>query len=370
MRYLSTDYPSILQAIDVIEPIAYAQTRNYLNGKVTYLSPYLSRGVISTRQILQHLILQKFTFSEVKVLLQELAWRDYYQRIWQEKGAQINQNIFQLTRQFHTNLLPTSILEATTGITVIDTAIQQMYQTGYMHNHCRMYTASMACNVAQTHWLIPAKWMYYYLMDGDWASNALSWQWVAGTFSSKQYVANQENMNRFTGTRQYHTFLDVPYEQLPLQIIPQVLQHRSSLQLSTTLPNHLPPLQINPLLPTLIYNYYNLSATWHQHTLANRILLLEPALFQQYPVSDKCIHFALELAQNIPGIQCFAGSFEALINLTGKSTIIYREHPLNQHYQGEIEPREWMVPEVKGYFPSFFSYWKKITKKLESYFQP
>ena len=64
MRYLSTDYPSILQAIDVIEPIAYAQTRNYLNGKVTYLSPYLSRGVISTRQILQHLILQKLLLAK------------------------------------------------------------------------------------------------------------------------------------------------------------------------------------------------------------------------------------------------------------------------------------------------------------------
>jgi deoxyribodipyrimidine photo-lyase len=83
-----------------------------------------------------------------------------------------------------------------------------------------MYTAALACDMAQTHWLKPTQWMYYYLLDGDWASNALSWHWVAGTFSKKQYVANQENINKYTGTYQTNTYLDVSHDALPLKEIP------------------------------------------------------------------------------------------------------------------------------------------------------
>ena len=55
-----------------------------------------------------------------------------------------------------------------------------------------MYIASIICNTAKCHWKIPAKWFYYHLKDGDWGSNALSWQWVCGTNSGKKYYANQK----------------------------------------------------------------------------------------------------------------------------------------------------------------------------------
>mgnify|MGYP000380202181 CR=1 FL=1 len=105
-----------------------------------------------------------------------------------------------------------SILEANTGIKAIDTAITSFYNNGYLHNHLRMYIASLACNVAQSHWNFPAKWMYYHLLDADWASNALSWQWVAGTNSNKKYIANQDNINKYCHTKQSNTFLDISYD--------------------------------------------------------------------------------------------------------------------------------------------------------------
>lgn len=368
MNSFTTSYPAIKRLIAAINPIAYASTRNYVQGKVTYLSPYLSRGVISTQQILQHLLQQKYTFQQVEVLVRELAWRDYYQRVWQAKGTQINQDMFPGLRHFTYTEMPTALVTGQTGITAIDEAIANLYQTGYMHNHCRMYTAAIACNIAQTHWQTPAKWMYYHLLDGDWASNALSWQWVAGTFSRKIYVANQENINQYTGTTQYHTWLDVPYTQLPPASVPQVLQQRSTVSLQTPLPSATEHIDIQPNWPTLIYNYYNIDPNWHAHTAANRILLLEPALFQQYPVGEKPLQWALQLAQNIPGLQYFVGNFNALTTQLGNSTCIYKEHPLNQHYTGIMEDREWMVPEVKGYFPSFFQYWKKIVPILKKQF--
>ena len=73
---------------------------------------------------------------------------------------------FPITNDF----LSKAIVDAKTGITAIDKSILKLYDIGYMHNHLRMYVASIACNIAQSHWMFPAKWMYYYLLDADWAS--------------------------------------------------------------------------------------------------------------------------------------------------------------------------------------------------------
>ena len=68
--------------------------------------------------------------------------------------------------------------------------------------------------------------------------------------------------------------------------------------------------------------------------------------------------------QNIPDIKLFTGSFQALQEQFSDATIYYKEHPLTQHYKGIQEPRKWMFPEVTGYYPSFFAYWKKCEKYL------
>ena len=125
-----------------------------------------------------------------------MAWRDYWQKKWQISG---NIDIDLKTKQHPVlkNKIPSSIIEHCSTITAIDKGIKELYETGYMHNHLRMYTAAICCNIGQYHWLKPAKWMYYHLLDGDWGSNALSWQWVAGTNSHKKYIANQENINKY-----------------------------------------------------------------------------------------------------------------------------------------------------------------------------
>ena len=72
----------------------------------------------------------------------------------------------------------------------------------------------------------------------------------------------------------------------------------------------------------------------------------------------------LGLAENIEGLQVFTGEFEKLKSMTGSNPIYYKEHPLNGHYEGEEDARDWMFT-VKGYFPSFFGFWKKCRKELK-----
>ena len=358
-----TTYKEILKRIDAIDPVAYACTRNYADGAVSYLSPYLSRGVISTRFVMESLIEKGFTFSAMEKFLQELAWRDYWQQIWNTVGNDINHDLKHVQKDVNHHQLPLAIENAKTGIEVIDQGITDLKKGGYMHNHMRMYVASIACNIGKGHWKVPAKWMYYHLLDGDWASNALSWQWVAGTNANKKYIANQENINKYFYSNQKQTFVDVSYEELSKMDCPEPLKEICKPECKPELPESR-PLQVDPSLPTLIYNYYNLDPSWRKEGQANRILLLEPEVFEKYPVSNQCMEFVLSLAENIPGIQVFTGSFNDLKTMYELNAIFFKQHPLNKHYEGTEVPRDWMS-SVEGYYDSFFKFWKYVKKELK-----
>lgn len=356
-----TEYHSILDSLNRVDPIKYGRTRNYVNGNVTYLSPYISRGVISTKQVLELVLTKGIKISQIESFVKELCWRDYFQLVGQTRN--LNQDIRQPQQPIFNYEIPSAIINCQTGITGIDQAIEQLYHNGYMHNHCRMYVASVVCNVAKSHWLHPAQWMYYHLLDGDWASNACSWQWVAAANSSRKYFANQENINKYTNTNQVNTFLDKTYAELERMETPHQLLSTQKITLETVLPvsEHL---NIDDTICTFIYNYYNLDPLWHASERGNRILLLEPDLFAQFPVSKTCIDFVIELSKNIPNIQVYVGSFESLVQAFPIKNCYFKEHPLNVHYVGIEEPRDWITDRVSGYYPSFFCYWKKVERLI------
>lgn len=359
MSVFETDYKVILQKIEEIDPIKYGHSRNYIDGAVTYLSPYISRGVISTKQVLESVIRKGYKLDQIESFVKELCWRDYFQRVGQVRN--LNEDIKQAQLQVSNYSISKAVVNATTGILGIDKAIEELYESGYMHNHFRMYTASIVCNVAKSHWRLPSKWMYYHLLDGDFASNNCSWQWVAGANSSKKYYANQENINKYAHTNQANTFLDIPYEDLPQIKTPKELVETIEIDLVTILPFK-EELSVNIELPSYIYNYYNLDPLWHQHEKGNRILLLEPSFFEAYPVSEKCMKFMFDLAQNIPDIQVYVGSFDSLKTEYHLEHFVFKEHQLNIGYEGIEEQRDWICDELTGYFPSFFTYWKKVEK--------
>lgn len=367
---LVTEYDLIIEKVQRINPILYAKTRNYINGAVTYLSPYISRGVISVKQVQETVLSKGYKPYEVEKFLQELAWREYYQRIWQAKKHLIWQDLKQPQPDTLHHQMISALQNAATGINTIDEQINHLYTTGYMHNHIRMYLASIACNIAKAHWRQPAQWLYYHLLDGDIASNNCSWQWVAGAFASKKYYCNQANINQYTHSNQQHTFLDQLYEQLPLLPVPYTLKEISSLQLQTALPaSTIPVIDISK--PTLLYNSYNLDPLWRKNENANRVLLLEPSHFSQYPVSSTVLDFIIRLAKNIPCIQVYCGEVAVLeslyqkTKLTAGQTFIAKEHPAFSYYPGIKDERDWMFPQVTGYYPSFFSFWKHCERHLK-----
>ncbi len=366
----TTDYELIVKKINEINPIKYTKTRNFLNGDITYLSPYISRGVISTKQVMDIVLKNGYTFLETEKLIQELAWREYYQKVWQVKKELIWDDLKQAQPGVSHHEMLTSLMNRNTGIQVIDEQINQLYEYGYIHNHIRMYLASIACNIGKAHWQKPAKWLYYHLLDGDIASNNCSWQWVAGSFSSKKYYCNQENINKYTHTYQTGSFLDNSYEQIASIQVPDSLAATTSLPLNTILPETILP-TLDLTIPTLLYNTYNLDPTWRVNENVNRILLLEPSHFKVNPVSEKVIHFVLELSKNIPDLQVFVGEIAEILALHKESKleitkiIISKEHPAFEYYPGIKDERDWMFASVKGYYSSFFKFWEKCQQSVQ-----
>ena len=358
------DYNEIIQRIAKINSVKYGSTRNFIDGAVTYLSPYISRGVISTKQVLEEVLKRGYQPEQIEKFIQELAWRDYWQQVWIFKKNNINFDLKNPQTDVTHQEIPNAIVEGLTGINAIDEAINSFYETGYLHNHVRMYIASITCNMGQSHWKYPARWMYYHLLDADWASNALSWQWVAGSNSNKKYVANQDNINKYCYTNQKGTFLDIDYSAFAGMEIPEVLAETTQERLVTPLPQQT-KIEVNESLSTCIYNFYNLDPNWKQDQSLNRILLLEPSVFDVYPISQKSVDFMLKLSENIKGIQIFVGEFHELIEGHQLNEIYFKEHPLNTNYKGTEEARDWMF-NVHGYFSSFFGFWKKCKKQLKT----
>ena len=362
MQLFTTKFDQILNKIDLIDPYKYAVTRNFKNGHVTKLSPYISRGVISTRFIYEKLVEKGFNLKKCEKFIQELAWRDFWQQIWLNKKDLIDEDLKRDQEDVNDFKISKSLVEAKTGIDCIDEEINNLYEFGYMHNHMRMYVASIATNIAKSHWKTPAKWMYYHLLDGDWASNSLSWQWVAGSNSNKKYYANQENVNKYFNSNQKNTFLDNSYEIISSMNVPDEVSEKQDWNLMTIFSNE-NEIKIDNSKPTLLYNYYNIDPNWRKNEDVNRVLIFEPKIFKKYPVSQKCIDFSLSLSKNIKDIQIFFGDIDLLSSKYKVSNFIFKEHPLNLHYKGEEDKRDWLYM-IEGEYLSFFKYWNKIRKKL------
>ena len=200
-----------------VKPDQYARTRNALEGAVTGLSPYLTHGLLSLAEVYRFLNARSPLDAQHKLVF-ELGWRAYYRHVWAYWGDGIHQSLRPglLPDEVYSQTMPNDITEARTGIPAIDMAVRSLYETGYIHNHARMWLASCVVHLRKVHWHVGAQWMLGHLLDGDLASNHLSWQWVAGTGSSKPYLFNAENVAKYTPTDWHSpgTVIDTSYETL------------------------------------------------------------------------------------------------------------------------------------------------------------
>ncbi|MDZ7919175.1 FAD-binding domain-containing protein [Rhodoferax sp.] len=205
--------------IAAVHPDAYARTRNALDGAVSGLSPYISHGFVTLAEVLANVNARHALDIQHKFVY-ELGWRAFFRHVWQHRGAAIWDSLHEgpLPDHAYTPALPEDIRQGRTGVPVVDMAVHTLYTTGTLHNHARMWLASYVVHLRKVHWRAGADWLYAHLLDGDLASNHLSWQWVAGTGSSKPYLFNADNVARFAPAPWHSpgSSIDTSYEALDL----------------------------------------------------------------------------------------------------------------------------------------------------------
>ncbi len=206
-----------LARVSAVQPGDYARSRNAIEGAVTGLSPYITHGLISLPEVLAG-VTAKHSLDVQHKFVFELGWREYFRHVWAFRGEEIFESLREglLPQTSYSALLPADIRQAATGVPVIDMAVRTLYATGYLHNHARMWLSSYIVHMRKVDWRVAADWLYGHLLDGDLASNHLSWQWVAGTGSSKPYLFNADNVARYAPASWHSSgsVIDQSYEAL------------------------------------------------------------------------------------------------------------------------------------------------------------
>lgn len=214
-----------------VDPAHYTKSRNFLTGAVTRLSPYLRYGVLSLAEVRDFVLKKVQHLDEATKLINELGWRDYWQRLY----GKLKDGIWQDQEEYKTGYtpkdytpdLPEDIITSTTGRVCIDNFSRDLREIGYLHNHGRLWLAAYMVHWRRILWQTGAKWFLEHLLDGDPASNNMSWQWVASTFSHKPYFFNRQNLEHYTEgvyCRQCplygHCDFEGNYEQLEQRLFP------------------------------------------------------------------------------------------------------------------------------------------------------
>ncbi|MBT8068596.1 MAG: DNA photolyase [Gammaproteobacteria bacterium] len=191
----------------------YFKSRNFDFGperrsNVSLLSPYVRHRLLLEQELLEA-TLQHHSLSVADKFVQEVFWRTYFKG-WLEHRpdvwADYRTNVAGLIKTLETDsdLLRryTKAIEGKTGIECFDTWIAELQQTGYLHNHTRMWFASIWIFTLGLPWQLGADFFLRHLLDGDPASNTLSWRWVAGLHTKgKMYLALSSNIARYTDNR-------------------------------------------------------------------------------------------------------------------------------------------------------------------------
>jgi deoxyribodipyrimidine photo-lyase len=187
----------------------YAAGRNTDNGTdghahVSLLSPYIRHRLITEREAVQA-VLGKHSLSAAEKYVQEVLWRTYWKGWLEMRPAVWTRFVEERDRMQDSFPNARAITAAETGMTGIDGFddwARELVETGYLHNHARIWFASIWIFTLRLPWTLGADFFLRHLIDADAASNTLSWRWVAGLQTAgKTYLATADNIARFTGGR-------------------------------------------------------------------------------------------------------------------------------------------------------------------------
>ena len=207
--------PSRAKALDRLESFVennlaeYSKLRNFDFGpekrsNVSCLSPYITHGIVNEQEIIKK-SLGKFSFSKNEKFIQEVLWRTYWKgwlelrpNVWSDYLTEL----IKIKENLKNNQNYKNAIEGKTKIDCFNQWVIELKENNYLHNHTRMWFASIWIFTLELPWQLGAEFFMQHLYDGDAASNTLGWRWVAGVQTQgKHYLASEWNIKKFTANR-------------------------------------------------------------------------------------------------------------------------------------------------------------------------
>ena len=187
----------------------YSKLRNFDFGpdnrsNISCLSPYITHGIINELEVIDK-SLKKFSFLKNEKFIQEVLWRVYWKgwlelrpNVWSDYLIELDN----LRDEFKNDQNYLNAIEGKTDIDCFNQWIIELKENNYLHNHARMWFASIWIFTLELPWQLGAEFFMKHLYDGDAASNTLGWRWVAGVQTQgKHYLASEWNIKKFTNNR-------------------------------------------------------------------------------------------------------------------------------------------------------------------------
>ena len=187
----------------------YSKLRNFDFGpqkrsNISCLSPYITHGIINELEVINK-SLKKFSFLKNEKFIQEVLWRVYWKgwlelrpNLWSDYLIELSK----IKNQFLNNKNYLNAIEGKTNIDCFNQWVMELKENNYLHNHTRMWFASIWIFTLDLPWQLGSEFFMQHLYDGDAASNTLGWRWVAGVQTQgKHYLASEWNIKKFTNNR-------------------------------------------------------------------------------------------------------------------------------------------------------------------------
>ena len=199
----------------------YTAKRNFDFGpqnrkNISCLSPYITHRLISEYEVAKK-TLSKYPYQKVEKFIQEIFWRVYWKG-WLELRPKVWTDFVEDTKNIENTNEYEKAINGETNINCFNDWVKELKENNYLHNHTRMWFASIWIFTLKLPWQKGAEFFLRELYDGDAASNTLSWRWVAGIQTKgKNYIAQNWNINKFTNNK----YKDLKLNENPQPIIDQ-----------------------------------------------------------------------------------------------------------------------------------------------------
>lgn len=373
--FLSDDWrggrQEAIRRLNSIDVDTYKRNRDFLNGAVTKLSPYFRYGCLTLKEASDSAH-KRFGIASEK-FVSELGRRDYFRRVWYREGNGIFNNLEESKVLLSDGAMPDFIRQAITGLPCMDGFVHDLMHDGYVHNNARKWFAAYVVHWLKVDWRDAADWFEHYLLDGDKASNHLSWQWVASTFSTKPYFFNKETIARYTGEKYCATCtincpFDASEEMLEEKLFPKT--ELTSITARSVPKQPMGALSTGGAIAVLVHDEMLSAANPLLRNSMPKFFVFDDSLHGKWPL--KRLQFVADCISELPNVEVWLGDTATILKERGVGRLTTQNTP-NLQLKSMLSPfnTEWQ-PEVKftnediseKRLKRFSRYWSKVSKGI------